>query len=315
MEPAVLAMREAAARAGSAAAEAIACRMLAMGCAQTARLRDAERHLERAIAIASGAGESLMVLMDTANLAVVRGTLGELDWAIGAIERVLGEAERVADERACCITLVEFERQRGDLDAARRWADQVLAFPSVRQGVGSFHFEAQVQVAAIELASGQLAESRARLEAIAQECRAAGNVEGLSSALERLALVRHRLGEAAAGESLAREASAAGWQAGAQSLRFAADATLAEIMVDEGRPAEALELCQDALAWASEGLVKYAECRTLVIAARARRDLGDRPGALADARAALAIAERCGYRPLRDAAAQLISESTMAESR
>jgi len=62
------------------------------------------------------------------------------------------------------------------------------------------------------------------------------------------------------------------------------------------------------LAWSREAAVKYAECRTLVISARARRDLDDRPGALADARAAGTIASRCGYRLLGDDASRLVDE-------
>jgi len=309
MEPAMLAMREAAGRAGSAAAEAIACRMLAMGCAQTARLREAEQYLERAIAIRQAASDDpLALLMDTANLAFVRGTLGDLDDAIATMERFVSDAHGLEAERPSYITLVEFELQRGDVEAARRWADRVLEFPSVRQRVGSFHLEAQVQVAAIELASGELTAARERLERVAQECEALGNLDGLSAALERLAIACHRLGDDGAAESFAREAAAAGWRAGAQSRRFIADATLAEIMVDKGRPAEALALCGDALAWSREATVKYAECRFLVIAARARRDLDDRTAALADAQEALEIAERCGYRLLGAEASQLVHE-------
>ncbi len=315
MEPAVRAMEEAAIRAGAAEAEGLACRLLAIGFAHTARLRDAEQYLGRAITLARAAGDRLAVLMDTANLAVVRGTLGDLDWAIAAMERIVADARALEEELPSCITLVEFELQRGELEAARRWADRVLEFPSVRQGVGSFHFEAQIQIAAIELASGDLAASRKRLETIARECEAAGNLDGLSAALERLAVACHGLGDDAAAESFAREAGEAGWRAGAQSRRFVADVTLAEIMLDKGRPAAALELCRDALTWSREALVKYAECRTLVIAARARRDLGDRPAAQADARAALEIAEQCVYGQLRDDAAAVLAEPGAVRTR
>jgi tetratricopeptide (TPR) repeat protein len=281
--------------------------LLAIGYAQTARTEEAAQAFEEAIARASAAGDHVEARLDTANLAVLRGITGDIEWAVTTLRGVVAAAPDGAQDQFPSLTsIVELELQRADLAAAREYAARAARAPALNTGHGSFYLELEALRAGIELEAGDLAAARSRLTELVDQCRAAANLQTLSLALERLAVVQHQLGDVGQAESSAREALVAAERMGYRSREIDAEATLAEIVRDAGRPANALELCARALAWARDARVKYAECRTLVIAARARRDLGDLRAAAADARTALKIAERCGYRRLRDEASALV---------
>jgi tetratricopeptide (TPR) repeat protein len=315
LEPAVRAMQNAAHRTGVAEAGYLAARLLAIGYAQTARLAEAARGFEAAIALATGAGDDYSARLDLANLAMVRAIAGDLDWAISALSQVIAAAPDGAQDQVPSLTsLIELELQRGDVAAAARLADRTTASPSIKMRRGSFYVDLEALRGAIELESGDIARARRRFTALIAECRAAGNLQILSLALERSAVVLQGLGALEAAETAAREALMVSERIGYRSREIDAQISLGDVLREAGRSVEGLAFAERALAGARESQIRYAECRALVIAARARRDLGDRVGALADARAGLAIAERCGYRLLRADAVRLINEPTMVDA-
>ena len=306
VEPGLRAVVESARTAGASEVERVAWRLLAIGYAHTARVADSVRAFEEAIASADREGDQHSVRLDRANLANLRALSGDVSWAAAALaEFVAATDEGDSVQFPALTTLVEIELQRGDPAAAWSYGQRAA---TVAAGAPPMELEVDVLLGWVELERGDLRPALARLTDAVARCRAGGDRQVLCLALERLAVVHSELAELGAAEAIAREALATAEQIGLRRREIDAAATLADVLRAAGEPQDALELCEDALAWSHEASVKFAECRTLVVAARARRDLGDLPGARTDARAALAIAERSGYRPLRDVAARLIGD-------
>lgn len=286
--------------AGNPAAATQMARQLGIVYGRRCQLAEAERMFAHATDLARACGDDSRCVggagVDMGNLAIVWSMQGQLPRAIEAIIGAIADIRSAGTSPlSSLLSLVEFELQRGGVDAADEWLREVLLEPGGGRGAhGMNRFDALLLAARIALERGQVSAARTELLAAEDEMRASLDRENLIRLLTLRASVQRDAHELPDAERTARKASVIARDVGA-TYGVPALCVLGDVTRALGNPAEAVAVLDRALNQARAAGLRYAQAEALVLYAAALRDAGDRADALSAALEAERIAADCGY--------------------
>jgi DNA-binding CsgD family transcriptional regulator/tetratricopeptide (TPR) repeat protein len=270
------------------------------------RYAEAERHSERALAVAlaTGQGQFVPILFWTGMIRTARGRLAEaaeLQDAAIEVARLSGHAQGIAwnlGSRAITATAA------GDVEGALAAAEEAVEAAAV--GTQGPTFPAMWIYVSLGAALVEAGDARRATEIVLQ---GAGGEElpllpsgwrpSLFELLTRAALLRGSRVDAV--KYAERAAAYADEQRMLRLPRAWAQRAAAEIALADGDPAGAAPLALEAAAAAAEVDHPIEEALGRMLAGRAFAAAGERERATAELTAAAGIFERCGALPRRDA--------------
>ncbi len=297
MDSALVCARDAALAAGEATAAMVMCRLLGVSHGRRGQLDQAEQLFEQSIQIGDEYDERDFAVMDRANIGLILGLRGDLVLAVERLSEAVKELYRLDESPISTLhSLAEFELQRGNVEAAAAWTEQMLADPRLAEDRSSTPFlDATMMAAWVALAAGEKQRAHSILDQVDALLAEIGGRVAMGQCLTLRGKVFLSSGELEPAERCGRQALALAWALANRSEEIAAQCLLGDVAWRQGDYAGAEQRLTDALTRSREADLRYPEAEALVLLARTFRAAGDSARLRRVGNQAREITERCGF--------------------